>query len=102
MFYAILGLMTVLSLLLLFRAEKVVAMHADMYCRHYPTARERAILDRMQSVNPLSRWVIGRMSDYAEYGPEHPERFPRMVAFVRGMGAVLFAACILALLTMAA
>lgn len=84
--FALLGLA---ALVLTFWPEKVVSWHANMYRSHYPTPEARATLDKAQEWNPLSRWMIGKMSDYALEGAGAPQRFPRMVTFVRSVGTVL-------------
>ena len=70
-------------------APRIVAGHARMYRQHYRDAEARARLDQMQKFNLLSRYVIGRMSDYANIGPDNPWAFPKMIAFVRILGLLL-------------
>ncbi len=88
-FWIELGLFGVVSVLLVAWPRKIVSLHASQYLKHYPTPAELATLDKMQDWNPLSKYMIGRMSDYAREAPEYPERFPRMLAFVRVVGLAL-------------
>lgn len=89
MFYLGFALLGLASLLLVLRPERIVSWHANMYRSHYPTPEARATLDKAQEWNPLSRWMIGKMSNYALEGVEAPQHFPRMVTFVRSIGTVL-------------
>lgn len=89
MFYLGFALLGLAALLLTLCPERIVSWHANMYRSHYPTPEARTTLDQAQEWNPLSRWMIGKMSDYALEGAEAPQRFPRMVTFIRSVGTVL-------------
>jgi len=81
-------LLYLVSLLVVVFSAKIVSWHARMYRHNYPDARALEQLDQMQVFNPLSKWIIGKMSDYAIRGPEEPETFPRMIWFIRLLGLI--------------
>ena len=78
------------SLAIIVFAPKIVSVHASMYARFYPDAESRSRLDQMQVFNPLTGYLIGRMSRYAAIGPNNPHAFPRAIAFIRILGLMAF------------
>jgi len=99
--WLLLVLLYLVSLLIVVFPAKIVSWHARMYRYNYPDERARAQLDQMQVFNPLSTFVIGKMSDYAVRGLEEPEAFPRMILFIRLLGLIPMIGMTLALLYVA-
>jgi hypothetical protein len=93
------------GLALIFRPEVVVRAYARFYRslvefhRHYQYGER--YLDRLQS--PLSRWVLGSITDFAEQAPDSPGRFSRALMMVRLLGtlALLVGTVLLALILVA-
>lgn len=85
-------------ILLVVFSTKIVSWHAKMYRDHYPNEQALKLLDQAQEFNPLSKLIIGKMSNYATRGPEHPEDFPRMIWFARSMGLIPMIGCTIALI----
>jgi hypothetical protein len=67
-------------------AGPIVKWQARIYARWYPHNEDRELLDRLQGLNPFSRPLYGKMSDFVAAASEHPEAFPRVVWFVRLLG----------------
>lgn len=77
-----------ISILLVVFSNKIVSWHATYSRNSYPDKRSLEQADRLMIFNPLSKFLIGTMSDYAAKGPEHPEAFPRMIWFIRLLGLI--------------
>jgi hypothetical protein len=88
--------MAIVSLLLIVFPNKVVSWHAGLWRRHHSSERDQAMMDKLQELDPFSRWMIGKMSTYIREGVEAPEHFPRMVALIRLIGITLELACLAA------
>ncbi len=76
------------ALLLVIFPTRIVAWYAAYTRDSYPDQRSLEQADQYMVFNPLSKFLIGKVSDYAARGPEHPEDFPRMIWFVRLMGLI--------------
>ncbi len=88
MFYIGLLLFYGIGFILVAFPAPIVRWQARMYARHYPQKEERELLDRLQWFNPLSRLIYGKMSDFIDTAPDHPEAFPRAIWFVRLLGLI--------------
>jgi len=89
-----------ISLLLTIFADRIVAWYA-VYCRNsYPDKPSLEQADRLMMFNPLGKFLMGTMSDYATKGPEHPEAFPRMIWFFRLIGLIPTTGCTIIMIYM--
>jgi hypothetical protein len=85
-FYIGVTFMYLLSFLFVAFPERIVSRYAS----RFRTEDEKLLtqMDRLQVFNPFSKFLVGKASDFATNGSEHPETFPRMVWFVRLIGLV--------------
>jgi hypothetical protein len=87
-FWVVLVILDLGAIATLLAAPRIVSWHARMYKEHFDPD-QLAQMDQMQAYTRLSRHVIGRMSDYANIGPDDPTAFPRMIAFIRILASAL-------------
>lgn len=84
-----------ISLLIVVYSKKIVSWHARMIRFLYPDIE---LVDRVQIFNPPNLSLVGKFSDYANKGPEHPEYFPRMIWFFRIIGLIPMIGCTIVLI----